>query len=227
MPRIIWRYRRRVYSSCLPASISELPFPAPVRRHPFAAVKASILLRGPIPLVAPLLKVGLGALRQEHRPSRLEAGPRLFEGCGAAGLVPTRPSPTRIIVRDANALGDGADSDVTIEYLPAFLSRIAGQSAGELGIEHHRACRAVSEGARPCGGKRGVVQRRGPARPRWRLRHISERTEACVWRQRKSRRLETHPSSPNSDAFRNRSGPISPCSNSLTNMVAWCDRRVR
>src|SRR6202022_1202584 len=56
----------------------------PVRRHALAAVKAPVLLGSPRPLIAPGLKIGIGALRQKHAPRGLKIGARLVKGCSYA-----------------------------------------------------------------------------------------------------------------------------------------------
>jgi hypothetical protein len=81
-------------------------------RQLFAFRPHRIFALGPIPLIPPFLKVGLGPLRQEDPPSRLEAGPGLVEGRGRGGALagvtariePARPAPRGLIARDANPL---------------------------------------------------------------------------------------------------------------------------
>ncbi len=56
-----------------------MPLRFAVGRHPFVPIKAAILLGRPVPLIAPCLKVGLGAVGQEHAPRSFEVCARLVE----------------------------------------------------------------------------------------------------------------------------------------------------
>jgi hypothetical protein len=90
------------------------------RLKPLAGVPKRIFPRGPISLIAPRLKIGLGALRQERLPCVLEIGAGFVEGRGGVGLMFT-PTRSRIeaaapfrpisIVRVADALGDRSGVD--------------------------------------------------------------------------------------------------------------------
>src|SRR6266853_6572210 len=64
-----------------------LPF---VRRQPLARVPQRIFPRGPISLIAPSLKIGIGAFRQKHPPGALKIGAGLVEGGGRASLLLAR-----------------------------------------------------------------------------------------------------------------------------------------
>jgi len=83
------------------------------RLKPLASIPQRIFSRGPISLIAPRLKIGLGAFRQEHLPCSLEIGSGLGEGRGGVGLMFTRmrariepavPFPLIGIVRIADGL---------------------------------------------------------------------------------------------------------------------------
>jgi hypothetical protein len=85
------------------------------RLKPLASIPQRIFSRGPISLIAPCLKIGLGAFRQEHLPCTLEIGAGLLEGRGGARLMfagmrariePAVPFPWVGIVQIADALGD-------------------------------------------------------------------------------------------------------------------------
>jgi hypothetical protein len=64
------------------------------RLKPLASIPQRISSRGPISLIAPRLKIGLDAFRQEHLPCSLEIG----SGLGARCRTDVRPdvSPDRI-----------------------------------------------------------------------------------------------------------------------------------
>jgi hypothetical protein len=98
----------------------------PCRRHPLAAVKASILFRGPSLLVA---------------PGRLECGARRLERrCGAvavftwftAGIEAERPIPAFRRVRVAGGAADHADANVAKVDAPG-VGAVGVEAAGELG----------------------------------------------------------------------------------------------
>jgi hypothetical protein len=59
----------------------------PVRQHPLAAIKARVFLPRPSLLIAPRLKVGLGALGQIFPPGSLERGTGLVERFGRAAAL--------------------------------------------------------------------------------------------------------------------------------------------
>src|ERR1700738_2792325 len=83
----------------------------PVRRHALAAVKAPVLLGSPRLLIAPGLKIGIGALRQKHAPRGLKIGARLVKGCSyairtfpcmTAGIEAARPAPQIFVMPNAS-----------------------------------------------------------------------------------------------------------------------------
>jgi hypothetical protein len=47
--------------------------------HVLASIEAPIFFRSPIALISPFLKIGLGTVRQEHKPGGLESGARVIE----------------------------------------------------------------------------------------------------------------------------------------------------
>jgi hypothetical protein len=115
---------------------------APVPWHPLVPIETAIFLRGPIPLIAPRLEIGLGPLRQEHLPCCLEVGADPIEGGGcAAGAFPrmappaepTSPAAWIFMMRNAGAERDRADADVTIKDVPAFVGSFQIAAAGEFG----------------------------------------------------------------------------------------------
>jgi hypothetical protein len=57
------------------------------RLKPPAGIPQRIFPFGPISLIAPCLKIGLGALRQEHQSCSLEIRAGLREGGGGVGLM--------------------------------------------------------------------------------------------------------------------------------------------
>jgi hypothetical protein len=59
----------------------------PIMRQPLTTIEASVFLGGPIALIAPRLKIRLGAVRQKHAPCGLEVGPRLVERSRGAALM--------------------------------------------------------------------------------------------------------------------------------------------
>ena len=59
----------------------------PIRRHPLAAIEARVFFFGPCLVIAPGLKVGLGASGQIVVPSLLEVGARLIERVGGAAAL--------------------------------------------------------------------------------------------------------------------------------------------
>ena len=74
----------------------------PIGRHPLAPIKATILLRGPIALIAPSLKISLGALHNERAPwSKAAAVPARIESAA--------PLPFGSGAGVADACGDRAD----------------------------------------------------------------------------------------------------------------------
>ena len=77
----------------------------PIGRHPLAPIKATILLRGPIALIAPSLKVSLGALHNERAPwSKAAAVPARIESAA--------PLPFGSGAGVADACGDRADNHI-------------------------------------------------------------------------------------------------------------------
>jgi hypothetical protein len=102
-----------------------------LRRHPLAAFPHGIFERGPIPSLAPGLKIGIRPLRQKHAPRGFEAGAGLIESCGGAvGALPgmrarveaTRPAPRILVMRNAGAERDRAHVHVAIIDVPAVLA---------------------------------------------------------------------------------------------------------
>jgi len=59
----------------------------PVRRHVLVLIEAAVFLSSPIPRVAPLLKIGLGAVRKKDRPCPFKVGARPVEGGGDTALM--------------------------------------------------------------------------------------------------------------------------------------------
>ncbi|SRR6266851_2688188 len=93
-------------------------------------------------LIAPGLKIGLGALRQEHQPRALEIGAGLLEGRSGVGLMfawmrtrieTAAPFPWISIVRIADALGNRSDRNIAVVNVPAFIAVVYGSAAGEGG----------------------------------------------------------------------------------------------
>ena len=127
-------------------------------------INAAILLCGPIPLIAPLLKVGFGPMRQEHGPCRLKVGACLVEGGGGAALVFARmrarieaaiPLPRISIVRVAAADRDGPHAHVTVKDVPAFFAGIGRASAGE--CRHALSKRDLGGESKPGGAEKPVA----------------------------------------------------------------------
>ena len=78
---------------------------------------------GPISLIAPCLKISLGAVGQEHLPCVLEIRAGFFEGCGGVRLMfgwmrgwieTAAPFPRIGIVRIADALGNRPDMNIAV-----------------------------------------------------------------------------------------------------------------
>jgi hypothetical protein len=123
--------------------------PESMRRHarsiagrlkPLASIPQRIFSGGPISLIAPCLKIGLGAVRQEHQPRAPEISTGLLEGRGGVGLMFTRmrsrietaaPFPLIGVMRIAAADRDRADMHIPVVDVPAFLSVVCGSAAGE------------------------------------------------------------------------------------------------
>ena len=72
------------------------------RLKPLASIPQRIFSGGPISLIAPRLKIGLGAVRHEHLPCAFEIGAGLLEGRGGVGLMFARKR-TRITVPEPAA----------------------------------------------------------------------------------------------------------------------------
>jgi hypothetical protein len=113
-----------------------------LRRRPLASIPSCIFPLGPIPLLAPRLKINLTALRQEHLPCALKIGARPIEGDGrsvgilarfATRVETANPSPRVFMVRNADADRYRADVYVSVIGVPAFLSVIFRSAAGEGG----------------------------------------------------------------------------------------------
>ena len=93
------------------------------RLQALAGVPQRIFPFGPISLIAPCLKISLGAVRQEHLQCVLEIRAGFFEGRGGVGLVfawirawieTAAPFPRIGIVRIADALGNRADMNIAV-----------------------------------------------------------------------------------------------------------------
>src|SRR5436305_10637794 len=77
-------------------SATRAPWRFPVRRHPFAPIKAAIFLRRPVSLVAPCLKIRFRSLREIPLPCILKFGAGLVEGGrGAVCAFALNGSPDR------------------------------------------------------------------------------------------------------------------------------------
>src|SRR5262249_17311977 len=116
------------------------PCAPPVRQRSFAAIEAVIFLGSPIAVIAPCLKVCLGALGHEHAPRDLKLGARgvkrrraaagAFAGAGA-GIKATAPFPPRRGARIADALRDRADMHVAVIDAPSLFGAIVVAAAGQ------------------------------------------------------------------------------------------------
>ncbi len=113
-----------------------------LRRHPVAGLPHRIFPIGPVPFVAPSLKIRLGPVRQEHLPRRFEVGAGLVEGgCSAVRTFPrvaariktAIPAPGIFARWHAGSDRDRADAHVTVIDVPAFVGSIERAAAGELG----------------------------------------------------------------------------------------------
>jgi hypothetical protein len=107
-------------------------------RHALAAIKAPVFLGGPIALIPPFLKIGLGGLRQEHAPCGLEIGARHVERRRRAVLAFARlgsrieaaaPLPLRGGVRVADRAHDRADVQVAVMSAPSLLMGVRNRGA--------------------------------------------------------------------------------------------------
>jgi hypothetical protein len=112
------------------------------RLKPLASIPERIFSCGPIPRITPSLKIGLGALRQEHPPSLFEFGAGIIERRRRAGLVFARmrarieaaaPFSRVGVVRVADALGDRPGVDIAVINLPALMPVVCGSAAGKFG----------------------------------------------------------------------------------------------
>ena len=99
---------------------------SPIRRHPLAAIEAAIFLFRPRLMIAPSLKIGLGAAWQVALPGGgkgvaglVERVRRAAELPAAAWIKSAIPLPVRSSVR-AEGAGDRADADVAIVDKPAI-----------------------------------------------------------------------------------------------------------
>ena len=77
-------------AGALPEAMGRLAGSIARRLKPLAGIPQRIFPRGPISLIAPRLKIGLGAVRQEHLPCAFEVGPGLLEGRGGVATDFTR-----------------------------------------------------------------------------------------------------------------------------------------
>jgi hypothetical protein len=132
-----------IFGYFLHSLLARCPF-ARGRLQPLAGIPQRIFPFGLISLLAPCLKIGLGALRQEHQPRALEIGAGLFEGRGSVGLMFPRmrarieaaaPFPRMGVVRVAGALGNRADMNIAVVNVPA-VAVVFGSAAGEGGMPH-------------------------------------------------------------------------------------------
>jgi hypothetical protein len=57
----------------------------PLLRQQFASLPQLVFPRRPVALISPFVKIGLGALRQEHAPCAFKGNARLVEGGRGAG----------------------------------------------------------------------------------------------------------------------------------------------
>src|SRR5260370_23943030 len=119
-------------------SATRAPWRFPVRRHPFAPIKAAIFLRRPVSLVAPCLKIRFRSLREKHLPCILKFGAGLVEGgrgavCAfarmAARIEAAVPPPGILPGRHAGAERDHADPHVAVIDVPAFFPAIGMEEA--------------------------------------------------------------------------------------------------
>ncbi len=110
-------------------------------------IEAPIFLSGPIPLVAPFLKIGFGPVRQEHPPRCFELGAGLVEGLRgavciftrvAARIKPAGPAPWLLMMWNTGAKRDRADANVTIEDVPTLVGSFQIAAAGEAGHGRHQ-----------------------------------------------------------------------------------------
>src|SRR6266581_28220 len=101
-----------------------------------------IFPRGPISLIAPSLKIGIGPVRQEHLPGGFKIGAGLVKrgsrSVGAIAWMATWietavPFPRILIMRVAGADRDRAGVHIAVVDVPAFLAGFSQSAAGELG----------------------------------------------------------------------------------------------
>jgi hypothetical protein len=90
-------------------------------------------------LIAPCLKIGLGAVRQEHLPRALEVRAGLVEDRGGVRLMfaglrarieTAAPFPRIGVVRIAGTFGNRPDMNIAVVNVPAFLAVVFGSAAG-------------------------------------------------------------------------------------------------
>src|SRR5216684_3230249 len=100
---------------------------------PLTGLPHHIFSRSPVSLIAPSLKIGIGAFRQKHPPGSLEIGAGFVEVGGGAILMFARmrawieaasPLPRILVVWAAAADRDRAGMHVAIVDLPAFLAGV-------------------------------------------------------------------------------------------------------
>jgi hypothetical protein len=112
------------------------------RFKPLASIPQRIFSGGPISLIAPCLKIGLGAVRQEHLPCGPEICAGLLQGRGGVGLMSPRmrarietaaPFPRIGVVRISDALGNRPDVNIAVIDVPAVMTVVCGSAAGKLG----------------------------------------------------------------------------------------------
>jgi hypothetical protein len=126
----------------LRAQVPQVPCPSNGLARPCCARSHIAYFRGPVPLIAPSLEIGLGSSRQKHAPSLFEIGAGLVEcGCRAVGAFPQMgarieaacPSPWILVEGNTGANFDDAGVDIAPIDVPAFLRSVSRSTAGELG----------------------------------------------------------------------------------------------
>jgi hypothetical protein len=101
-----------------------------LRWQPGPRVVHGVFPRCPCALAAVFLEIGRLAPRQVFRPSRIKVGTRLLETFSRSvgmlapmrhGIKPAAPAPLIDVMGNAGTLGDGADTHIAVEDMPAFL----------------------------------------------------------------------------------------------------------
>src|SRR5216683_2689132 len=113
-----------------------------LRRKPLTGLPHRIFSRSPVSLIAPSLKIGIGAFRQKHPPGSLEIGAGFVEVGGGAILMFARmrawieaasPLPRILVVWAAAADRDRAGMHVAVVDVPTLLGGISRAAAGKFG----------------------------------------------------------------------------------------------